>query len=68
LEFAETLQVSQEVAGVLERLGVPYLLGGSLASSVHGIPRSTEDADLVAALEDRHVGPLVAAEAGIAPV
>jgi hypothetical protein len=64
LDFSETLQVSREVTEVLERLGVPYLLAGSLASSVHGIPRSTQDADLVAALEDRHVGPLVAALAG----
>jgi hypothetical protein len=64
LELSEALQVSREVAEILERLGVPYLLGGSLASSLHGIPRSTQDADLVAALEERHVGPLVEALAG----
>jgi hypothetical protein len=29
---------------------VPYAIGGSLATSVHGIPRSTQDVDLVAAL------------------
>jgi hypothetical protein len=64
VELAEALQVSREVAGALERLGVPYLLGGSLASSLHGIPRSTQDADLVAALEERHVAPLVEALSG----
>lgn len=64
MELAEALQVSREVAAVLERLGVPYLLGGSLASSLHGIPRSTEDADLVAALEEQHVLPLVEALSG----
>ena len=64
MELGEALQVSREVAEVLERLGVPYLVGGSLASSLHGIPRSTQDADLVAALKERHVRPLVVALAG----
>lgn len=64
MELAEALQVSREVAAVLDRLGVRYLLGGSLASSLHGIPRSTEDADLVAALEEQHVLPLVEALSG----
>jgi hypothetical protein len=32
---------------MLERLGIPYLAAGSLASSVHGEPRSTNDVDLV---------------------
>lgn len=64
MELAEALQVSGEVTRVLERLGVPHLLGGSLASSLHGIPRSTQDADLVAALEERHVRPLVEALSG----
>jgi hypothetical protein len=31
----------------LEDLGAAYYIGGSVASSVHGIPRSTLDADLV---------------------
>lgn len=37
------------VARSLEDLGVPYMLTGSLASSFHGRPRSTHDADLVIA-------------------
>jgi hypothetical protein len=36
------------IAG-LESTGIPYMLTGSLASSVHGIPRSTNDIDLVIA-------------------
>jgi hypothetical protein len=35
---------------VLDELGVPCLVAGALASSYHGIPRSTADANLVAAL------------------
>ncbi|MBI3924028.1 MAG: hypothetical protein HY319_00655 [Armatimonadetes bacterium] len=34
----------------LDELGIEYLLGGSLASSIHGEPRSTRDADIVAEL------------------
>jgi hypothetical protein len=37
------------------------LVGGSLASSLYGMPRSTNDVDIVAELELRHVGPFVAA-------
>lgn len=41
-------QVAMKVGAGLERLGVAYHLGGSLASSIHGLPRATLDADLVA--------------------
>lgn len=43
------LSVLREVIGVLERLGIPYALGGSMASSVYGVARFTQDADLLAA-------------------
>lgn len=32
---------------LLERLDVPYVITGSLASNFHGVPRSTRDADIV---------------------
>jgi hypothetical protein len=32
---------------LLERMKVPYVLGGSLASSVQGAPRATNDADIM---------------------
>jgi hypothetical protein len=32
---------------VLNELGIPFVIGGSLASSVHGVPRATMDVDLV---------------------
>jgi hypothetical protein len=35
------------VIDTLETAGIPYMIVGSLASNVHGIPRSTRDADLV---------------------
>lgn len=43
------------VIRALEELGVRYYLGGSLASSVHGVPRASIDADLVAELRREHV-------------
>ena len=46
------------VADALEALGVRYYLGGSVASSAHGIARASLDADVVAALEPDHVDPL----------
>jgi hypothetical protein len=49
------------VVDALERLGIPYSIGGSVASSYHGIPRSTADADLVAELPAAKVDALVAA-------
>lgn len=47
------------VIDVFSKLNVPYLLGGSFASSIHGIPRATLDADIVADLSDKHVIPFV---------
>ena len=49
----------QPLADALDALGVPYYLGGSIASSAHGIARASLDADIIAALEPEHVEPLV---------
>ncbi len=57
----EAFQVVLEVVRLLDSLGVPYLVGGSLASSLHGIPRATQDADLLANLRIEHVQLFVAA-------
>ena len=39
--------VLARVIGKLERAGVPYMLTGSYASSLHSVPRATRDIDLV---------------------
>lgn len=44
---------------MFENLGVRYAVGGSLASSLAGEPRSTIDVDIVVELEPRHVDALV---------
>ena len=48
--FGETLLVAHTVGEALESLGASWYVGGSVASSVHGIPRATQEADIVATL------------------
>jgi len=57
----EPFQVALSVADALERCGVPYVVGGSLASSVSGEPRSTLDVDLVVAMTEADVEPFLTA-------
>ena len=54
-----TIAALKPVIAALEAAGVEYYIGGSLASSVHGIARSTIDVDIVAYLRAEHVGKLV---------
>ena len=54
----------QLLVNTLNRLAISYMVGGSLASSVHGIFRSTNDIDVVAALREEHIAPLASALAG----
>ncbi|OIN93327.1 MAG: hypothetical protein AUJ21_05840 [Anaerolineae bacterium CG1_02_58_13] len=49
------------VTQALEQIGISYAVGGSLASSIHGVMRSTLDADIVADMKLEHIKPLVAA-------
>jgi hypothetical protein len=44
------IAVTLLVTEVLESLKIPYVIGGSFASTAHGIPRATHDSDLVIGL------------------
>jgi hypothetical protein len=55
--IAATIQVTQ----VFEKLGIPYLIGGSLASTIYGMVRTTQDVDIVAEMHLKHVQPFIAA-------
>jgi len=55
------LEVALDVGRQLDALGITWLVGGSVASSILGEPRATADVDLIADLRGRHVGPLFAA-------
>lgn len=57
----EVARVTLLVAHALEQVGVPYAVGGSFASSLHGVMRSTLDVDIVADMREEHIQPLVAA-------
>ena len=48
------------VVEALDALGVRCYVGGSVASSIHGVPRASIDADVVAELRPDHVAPLAA--------
>ena len=56
--LSEPIAVTLLVTDTLETLRVPYVIGGSLASAVHGVVRATMDADLVADLRPEHAEPL----------
>lgn len=57
----ETLATALEAARLLDDLGVRWFVGGSLASSLRGIPRATLDAAFVADMRLEHVKPFLAA-------
>jgi hypothetical protein len=57
--LAEPLAITLLVIDAFEKLEVPYLIGGSLASALHGTARSTLDTDLVAELQVEQVAQLV---------
>lgn len=38
----------RQIMAALDRCGIPYAVGGSIASSYHGSPRATNDVDLLA--------------------
>lgn len=56
--LTEQIAVIVLVTDVLEALGVPYAIGGSFASALHGVMRATMDVDLVADLHLEQAGPL----------
>jgi len=62
--MSDLLAALAPVVRTLDALAVAYYVGGSLASSAHGVARASLDVDLIAALEPVHVRPLVAALQG----
>ncbi len=52
------VEALRPLAEFFERNGIAFHIGGSVASSVHGTPRSTNDIDVVVDLRHEHVAPL----------
>jgi hypothetical protein len=57
----DPIAIALAVARALDALGIVHTIGGSIASSIAGEPRSTLDIDVVAALRESDVPALVAA-------
>ncbi len=57
----DPIAIALAVARAFDALGILHTIGGSIASSIAGEPRSTLDIDFVAALRESDVSPLVAA-------
>jgi len=51
----EPIEVTLRVTGFFEKLGVPYFIGGSLASTLYGMVRTTQDSDIVAEMSSEHI-------------
>jgi hypothetical protein len=52
---AQLIDALRPLTTSFEEMGVAYEISGSIASSLHGVPRSSIDADILAALEAAHV-------------
>lgn len=58
---SEAIDVTLLVTDVLDELNIPYVIGGSMASIIHGMLRTTMDVDIVADMQSAHVQPFAAA-------
>jgi hypothetical protein len=56
----EIIEALTPIVEVFDRFGIAYYIGGSVASSVHGRRRYTQDVDVVAAIQLKHVQTVVA--------
>ncbi len=54
-------ELLQKIVDVFESIQIPYLITGAVAAMAYGEPRLTNDIDIVAAIEERHVGDLLKA-------
>ena len=57
----EALGLLYRLQHVLDQTRIPFCLGGSWATTVHGQPRQTLDIDLIVAMLETDIDPLIAA-------
>jgi len=55
----DNIDVTLQVIDALEALDITYVIGGSLASTLHGVARTTLDSDLVADIKIEHIAAFV---------
>jgi hypothetical protein len=56
---SDLVEALRPLAEAFDALGIRYYLGGSIASSMHGVARASLDADVVAGLAPDHVDALI---------
>jgi hypothetical protein len=52
MTLAEPVLIARKIAAIFDALKIRYAIGGSLASSLYGIPRATQDVDIIAAIDE----------------
>lgn len=57
--LSDIVSAIKPVVDVLQKMKVPYFIGGSVASSILGVPRTTIDVDLVSDIQVCHVSEFV---------
>jgi hypothetical protein len=60
MESSEAIQVAFYITTLLDSLGIPYVVVGSMASIVHGQARTTLDVDILADIQQNQVDRFVA--------
>ena len=51
----DPIEIISTVINVLERLRIVYYIGGSFASSIYGIPRASQDIDIISDIKEPDV-------------
>lgn len=59
MTLPEPIAATSQVTAALEKLGIRYAIGGSMASAIHGVVRSSQDSDIVAEMTAKQVKPFV---------
>ncbi|HET7711446.1 MAG TPA: nucleotidyl transferase AbiEii/AbiGii toxin family protein [Thermoanaerobaculia bacterium] len=57
---ADPIALAARIGAILDELGIRYVVGGSVAASVYGEPRSTLDLDLMIEADESRIAQLIA--------
>ena len=60
----EPIAVTVLVTQVFEKLNIQYMIGGSFASTIYGMVRTTQDVDIIAEMQLQHAQPFITALEG----
>lgn len=64
MSSSDIIQATRPLIQLLDQRAIRYYIGGSVASSAHGLPRTTIDVDIVVELTHAHVEMMVGALQG----